>query len=425
VTESKRSAKHTRQQLELSLLSDAQDHEAWQVYADLLLEQGEKHQGELLQIAQNIATGDDRPQLLSRRDQLREQLRQSLGKPRMEWNPRGVLISVVYENVAALARFERHKYPFAAVRLSPHSFPRFDAATIVRSPHIAFVDWLDLRYCRAVNEDLEALANTHHLPHLKTLDLRYTDLAVEGIEAIAQSSRLPSLETLMLGGAGADLADDIISAIATSSQLGSLETLDLRRANISQQAVLAICESESLSLTTLRLVGMGLATDSANAIADSPCLAALETLDLRGNRICNAGFHAIATSPHFALEALDLSNNGNDLQTGDLKATTLASARRLSKLRSLVLNASGIGDPGAKAIANSPYLKSLVTLELVNNEITDDGAKALAASPNLASLARLLLKNNDIGLAGALALARSPHLAEGLREKLRRLFGLL
>jgi uncharacterized protein (TIGR02996 family) len=92
-------------------------------------------------------------------------------------------------------------------------------------------------------------------------------------------------------------------------------------------------------------------------------------------------------------------------------AQALAASPHLGRLTSLDLAHNEIGDAGAQALAASPHLARLTTLELGDNAITYAGARALAASPHLARLARLNLSGNAISHQGARALARSPHVA--------------
>jgi uncharacterized protein (TIGR02996 family) len=112
---------------------------------------------------------------------------------------------------------------------------------------------------------------------------------------------------------------------------------------------------------------------AAGRLAESPCLAALATLELRGP-IGDEGAAALAASPH------------------------------LRNLRTLLLRSTRIGDRGAAALARSATLVSLSALSLAFNQVRDEGAQALAASPHLAHLRQLNLEGNDIGHRGLPAL---------------------
>jgi len=144
------------------------------------------------------------------------------------------------------------------------------------------------------------------------------------------------------------------------------------------------------------------------ALAASPHLAKLTSLELWGNGISDAGARALAASPHLAnLTHLDLGNNG----IGGAGSRALAASRHLGKLTDLDLWGNGIGDAGAQALAASRHLGKLTRLDLGYNNIGDAGARALAASRHLAKLTHLDLGRNGITDAGARAMASSPHLA--------------
>jgi uncharacterized protein (TIGR02996 family) len=183
----------------------------------------------------------------------------------------------------------------------------------------------------------------------------------------------------------------------------------VRLMDLAPEHVPALAASPHLSrLTTLDLSWNGIDAAGAQALAASPRLARLTWLNLSYNVICDAGAQALAASPHLArLTTLNLRYNGIDAAG----AQALAASPHLRGLTYLNLNWNNIEDAGAQAVAASPHLARLTTLDLSCNNIGDAGARALAASPHLARLNHLYLSGNDIGAEGARALAVSPHLA--------------
>jgi internalin A len=103
-------------------------------------------------------------------------------------------------------------------------------------------------------------------------------------------------------------------------------------------------------------------------------LTQLRSLDLRGNKIGEAGAKAIASLTQ--LRSLNLGDNN----LGEAGAKAIAS---LTQLTSLDLSDNKIGDAGAKAIAS---LTQLTSLALSNNSIGDAGVKAIASLTQLTSL---------------------------------------
>ena len=98
---------------------------------------------------------------------------------------------------------------------------------------------------------------------------------------------------------------------------------------------------------------------------------------------------ALVPRAHFRL---DLSPHGICLWTEGARA--LAASPYLARLTSLELKSNRIGAEGARALAESPHLAHLTSLHLEDNNIGTEGARALAASPYLARLTSLNLSSN-------------------------------
>ena len=132
--------------------------------------------------------------------------------------------------------------------------------------------------------------------------------------------------------------------------------------------------------------------DDILAVAASPRLRNLATLDLCDNRIGREGALALAASEHLQqLTRLDLSWN----HIGDAGVLALAASPHLANLTRLDLAGNDIGPVGALALAASPYLQHLSELDLNLNHIGDAAAQALAESPCLPSLTMLNLRGNS------------------------------
>jgi hypothetical protein len=101
--------------------------------------------------------------------------------------------------------------------------------------------------------------------------------------------------------------------------------------------------------------------------------------------IKEAGAKALAEGTAFrALTPLDLREN----KIGDAGAAALAQGH-FPELRHLTLAKCGIGDVGAIALASSPLLATVDVLDIHSNRIGDAGAKALLESPHLGRVREL------------------------------------
>jgi uncharacterized protein (TIGR02996 family) len=147
----------------------------------------------------------------------------------------------------------------------------------------------------------------------------------------------------------------------------------------------------------LRSVAFG-ALQDVTALADSPHLARLAELDVRGFD---------SKYPVYIF-----------VQPGD--ALRFFASPHLRGLRALRLGYCGCGLVVAQALARSPHLAGLTALELSDTDIGDEGPRALVDSPHLARLTHLDLSRSSIGAAGVLALAASPRM---VRRRVRRRCG--
>ncbi|MFO0952657.1 MAG: TIGR02996 domain-containing protein [Isosphaeraceae bacterium] len=152
-------------------------------------------------------------------------------------------------------------------------------------------------------------------------------------------------------------------------------------------------------------------------LAASPVLRGMTSLEFGpdswdGNsEFGDAGAQALAASPHLTrLRSLELG----DTDVGPEGFRALVQAPLLGRLTSLKLTgfdcttSNHIGDEGALALAAATHMTGLSCLWLMENCIGRDGARALAGAAHLDSLTELDLGSNPVGPEGALALASSP-----------------
>jgi hypothetical protein len=176
------------------------------------------------------------------------------------------------------------------------------------------------------------------------------------------------------------------------------------------------------------LVILGLSrAEEVERLAASPILGGMTSLCFGPNgwggnsEFGDAGARALASSPHLTrLRSLELA----DTDIGPEGFRALVEAPPLRYLTSLTLmgfdctTSNHIGDKGARALAEATHMANLSCLWLMENCIGADGARALAGAAHLDSLTELDLSSNPIGPEGALALASSPFLSRLTRLRL-------
>jgi len=165
----------------------------------------------------------------------------------------------------------------------------------------------------------------------------------------------------------------------------------------------------------------------ARALASSPHLTRLRSLELGDTDLGPEGFRALVQAPPLRhLTSLKLT--GFDCTTsnhiGDEGARALAEATHMTNLSRLWLMENCIGAKGARELAGAAHLDSLTDLDLGSNPIGPEGALALASSPFLSRLTRLRLDvTADPFLSGGFGVKASEQELERARAALRQRFG--
>ncbi len=230
---------------------------------------------------------------------------------------------------------------------------------------------------REVRPHLARLCASSHLERLATLELRHNNLSSADIVRLADSPHVFRLRALDLGFN--DIDDRGLETLARSQNLRALAKLDLKANLITDEGLASITAMTSLVDLDLAEVGFGEPGDK-NAIGPEGAkrLAAVpfERLVLAGNPIGSQGVRALAESPRLEnLRTLDV----RDAQIGPDGAFALAAAAHLGKLGRLVLSMNPIGAEGARALASSPCLPAEMTLVIHGalSRYVDIGAEEL------------------------------------------------
>jgi uncharacterized protein (TIGR02996 family) len=222
-------------------------------------------------------------------------------------------------------------------------------------------------------------------------------------------------------------ASQFTDRLARVPGLARLHTLDLTNTTFGQPAQVrnffAVARLDSLRSLALRNCNFW-EGDELAALADTPVARRLRELDLSGNRLADAGLRELAARPEFAgLERLVCRANEQEhyfCAHAD-GAEALADSPHLSRLHTLDLGDHYIFGAGLRALANSPNATGLEWLGVEYNEIGeagDGGIRAVVESTRLGNLRELWYGGNRLGPLGAEALAAWPHLERMTRVDL-------
>jgi Ran GTPase-activating protein (RanGAP) involved in mRNA processing and transport len=214
---------------------------------------------------------------------------------------------------------------------------------------------------------------------------------------------------LDLSATGLDLED--ADPLLQAEGLGAcgLRWLDLSGNMLGEEVWAALAQSSALpKLQGLRLVDARLGPRGVEALADAPWLEGLRGLALGQNQLGTAGVKRLAALPFGALRSLELPR---EMIAGAARA--LAESPSLSTLVSLDLLGNSVGSQAIEALGKAPWRLRHLNLDL--NDIGVAGARSLARCAELSSLRALHLMSNQLGAPGLRALCESEPLA-GLRD---------
>ena len=166
-------------------------------------------------------------------------------------------------------------------------------------------------------------------------------------------------------------------------------------------------------LAPVRKVKFVADAEGLTILVQSPLLGLVRELDLFGNDLGNRGPVLLAKSRHLTrLDSLDLGLT----QLGDKGLQAIGTSPAFERLRSLKINDNPrLGIPGTKALAESPHLTSLVDLDISGNGLSDAALRPIFDGPPSRRLRRLSLVGNRLRDAGTAALVAAPvfgHMAE-------------
>lgn len=183
-----------------------------------------------------------------------------------------------------------------------------------------------------------------------------------------------------------------LQAIARSPWLASVATLEFRTFGGALYNLVLSPHLTRLSGLIMRFSPID-DTDAA-LLGHFEVLAGLTLLDLYGTAI-GGGLRSLTHSQHLSgVQTLVL--NGNEHLDEAVVWVFSDPEIRMTRLTTLGLGFTRLGDAGARTLASAPHLASLRTLDVKNCGIGPDGARALVDSPSLQGLTLLDLRGNEL-----------------------------
>ncbi|HAA56348.1 MAG TPA: hypothetical protein DCE42_16405 [Myxococcales bacterium] len=232
---------------------------------------------------------------------------------------------------------------------------------------------------------------TESLRDVKVLRLYDETFGDGGLQAFVDTTIAQKPVELALGegitGKGA-------AALAASPKLRSVRTLDLNRNRIGLRGLRTLLQSPHLKhLKALHLGRNRLSYKHMSLFTEEIAIEALERLDLDHNKLSPGAIRALAKAPMLStLQELNLSHN--PIKKGGCDA--LADCEQLAHLKVLVLDECRLKDDDIASLIRSPYLMNLKRLILSRNQLTLKSIEQIANSPTFSQLEELDIHWNNL-----------------------------
>lgn len=234
----------------------------------------------------------------------------------------------------------------------------------------------------------KAIGASKYVKNLRTLKTWVHRFKAEGVEAIVSNKNLTSLTHLELVHTRMGLAG--IKAIAESPIMANVRYLNLKGSrdgdggNVGVEGNRALANSPYLSnLEVLKGLG-GHNDDSAVVLANATGLGALHTLEF-GGRVSSEVDDLLTSEALSALHSLEITNPNVE----GIQAVVKSSG--LSRLKHLTLEGCRMSEGSVVELVNSPHVANLESLKLPYAGIGKEEMTAIMNSPYLKNLKRLSL----------------------------------
>lgn len=252
-----------------------------------------------------------------------------------------------------------------------------DLTWLAKSPILSTIEELTLESSHLDDEALGLLLDSPHLGKLRRLRLPYHNLSNAGLERLAEAS-LPRLVEL-------DLSDTTMDNVGSGGRDGE---------GINGEGIAALCEW--------------------------PQMAKIETLDLTGNQIGEAGMTAILTSPNTkrltTLRVRSVSDYNYETDEVDDMLHTFGDAKGDRKFEELDIGENEWSTAGVKGLKDCPALASLKILSVDFNRDDTQLGKVLADAKWFDEVHILSMEETTLGVVKKV-LGRAPKSLHTLKVK--------
>lgn len=200
------------------------------------------------------------------------------------------------------------------------------------------------------------------------------------------------------------LGPELGHAIAHSPGIEGLQTLNLSRNGLGDDGLAALLEGP-YTLRELNLYGNDLTDVSASRLVRAGCAQNLQALSLSSNQLSGDAAGELVTLD--ALRSLNLSWNS---KLSEAVVETLARASSLALDRLELCGTGAITPSSVQELLAAPHLSTLTFLNLGYNDTGAVLGEALRSATHLTDLCELQIESNALGPEGARAALEGKHL---------------
>jgi Ran GTPase-activating protein (RanGAP) involved in mRNA processing and transport len=252
---------------------------------------------------------------------------------------------------------------------------------------------------------LAALVRSPYLRRLEALCLNHIPADRESVALLGDATAFPALRELSVSADidRAHLPQELWSPLMTPERFERLVSWECNCLTTKDSERLGEVAASSLRALSVRLISRG----GFDVLLQAPQLVGrLERFRVSWGE--ENALQQLACCPHWhCLRELDLRFNGLD----GTAAGVLAQAPFAGQLQTLNLSGNPLGDAGWEQLASGTW-SNLRRLNLAETAASDRGLAALAQSPGFPALRELLIERNEFSAMGAQALAQAPWLGQ-------------